>query len=143
MERNVEDIFRYLNATYKSLDSRLKAEGFKVRVLQVFRAWEDWVVYPKDFLQKLKNIFLGITMKEEDKQKQEDVDGAPLSADEKDDEDLDGIPLDGAALIKGAILRGISGSNSSTVTEKIKSKPIVSNNFHVPDVDDDIDGVPR
>jgi len=44
-----------------SLESRLKAEGFKLRVMQMFRAWEEWAVYPKDFLIKLQNTFLGLT----------------------------------------------------------------------------------
>lgn len=62
MEKNLELVFRHLNAAYMALDSRLKAEGFKLRVLQVFKAWEDWTVYSKDFLVKLKHIFLGMTM---------------------------------------------------------------------------------
>lgn len=27
-----------------------------------FRAWEDWAVYPNDFLISLQNIFLGLVM---------------------------------------------------------------------------------
>ena len=41
----------------------------------------------------------------------DDIDGAPFS-DEKDDEDLDGVPLDGAALLKGALMRGLPESIS-------------------------------
>lgn len=60
MEKVLEEIFRHLNSTYKNLESRLKAEGFKARVLQVLKAWEEWLVYNRDFLNKLKTIFLGI-----------------------------------------------------------------------------------
>lgn len=60
MERNLLDIFKDLNTCYMSMESRLKSEGFKTRVLQVFRAWEDWAVYSREFLSKLKNIFLGL-----------------------------------------------------------------------------------
>lgn len=60
MEKYLEEIFRHLNSTYKNLESRLKAEGFKARVLQVLKAWEEWLVYNRDFLNKLKTIFLGI-----------------------------------------------------------------------------------
>lgn len=54
-------IFQDVHAAYMSLESRLKAEGFKLRVMQMFRAWEEWAVYPKDFLIKLQNTFLGLT----------------------------------------------------------------------------------
>lgn len=60
MEKFLEEIFRHLNTSYKSLESRLKAEGFKARVLQVIKAWEEWLVYDRDYLTKLKTIFLGI-----------------------------------------------------------------------------------
>jgi hypothetical protein len=26
-----------------------------------FRAWEDWAIYPQEFLIQLQNIFLGLT----------------------------------------------------------------------------------
>ena len=29
-----------------------------------FRAWEDWAVYPNDYLINLQNIFLGLVPKE-------------------------------------------------------------------------------
>jgi U2-associated protein SR140 len=60
MEKNLVDIFKSLNSYYMTVDSRLKAEGFKARVMQVIRAWEEWAVYPRDFLSKLQNIFLGL-----------------------------------------------------------------------------------
>lgn len=60
MEKYLEEIFRHLNSSYKSLESRLKAEGFKARVVQVLKAWEEWLVYDRDFINKLKTIFLGI-----------------------------------------------------------------------------------
>ena len=33
---------------------------FYQRVCNCFRAWEDWALYPQDFLIKLQNIFLGL-----------------------------------------------------------------------------------
>ena len=62
MERHLEEMFRHLHASYMALESRLKAEGFKLRVLQVFKAWEEWAVYKRDFLLKLKHIFLGLPL---------------------------------------------------------------------------------
>lgn len=73
---------------------------------------------------------------EKKEEEPEDIDGAPLSGDEKDDEDLDGVPLDGAALLKSAMLRGLSEQAPKTpTTSRIDS--IISNYD-----DDDIDGVP-
>lgn len=125
MEKNLVDMFKGLNDSYKSLESRLKAEGFKVRIMKIFRTWEEWAVYSRDFLIKLQNTFLGITTKEPKDDGVENVDGVPLS--DKEDEDLDGVPLDGAALLKGALMRGI---------------PTPEKEDHS-DYDDDIDGVPR
>ncbi len=62
-----------------------------------------------------------------------DIDGNPISDDEKDDEDLDGIPLDGAALLKSAMIRGIPGANP--VENRMREMDRDSE-------DDDIDGVP-
>lgn len=62
MERHLEQMFKHLNAGYMALESRLKAEGFKLRVLQVFKAWEEWAVYQREFLIKLKHLFLGLPL---------------------------------------------------------------------------------
>lgn len=117
------DMFKGLNESYKSLESRLKAEGFKVRIMKIFRTWEEWAVYGRDFLIRLQNTFLGISIKES-KDDGAEIDGSHLS--DKDDEDLDGIPLDGAALLKGALMRGIP------TPEREENS----------DYDEDIDGVP-
>lgn len=61
-ETRLLDIFSEVHQAYKQFDSRLKAEGFKVRVMRMFRAWEDWAVYPRDFLVKLQNTFLGLVL---------------------------------------------------------------------------------
>ncbi|XP_055702825.1 U2 snRNP-associated SURP motif-containing protein [Phlebotomus papatasi] len=136
MEKNLLDIFKELNAAYMNVESRLKAEGFKVRVLQVCRTWEEWVVYPRDFLLKLRNTFLGQPTGDSPGE----ADGAPLSGDEKDDEDLDGVPLDGAALLKSAMLRGLPDMVASE--SGVRSSAALDLNSHDSDVDDDIDGIP-
>lgn len=117
MERNLVDMFKGLHDSYKLLESRLKAEGFKVRIMKIFRTWEEWAVYSRDFLIKLQNTFLGVAMTENTSS------GNQMS--DKEDEDLDGMPLDGAALLKGALMRGIP-------------TPEHSENEN----EDDIDGVP-
>ncbi|XP_046746298.1 U2 snRNP-associated SURP motif-containing protein isoform X2 [Diprion similis] len=132
-EARLLDIFNEIHLAYKQLDSRLKAEGFKVRVMRMFRAWEEWAVYPRDFLVKLQNAFLGLVMTDEPEQENdEDIDGAPLSDLEGDPgEDLDGVPLDGAALLKGALKHGLT-PQPVTNYDDIDGVPM----------DEDIDGIP-
>lgn len=95
-QTKLKDIFKDIHEAYKSIEQRLKAEQFKQRVMAIFRAWEDWAIYPNDFLINLQNIFLGLVFskKEEESPERESVpspevrfiDGLPL-------EDLDGAPL--------------------------------------------------
>ncbi|XP_026670988.1 U2 snRNP-associated SURP motif-containing protein isoform X2 [Ceratina calcarata] len=134
-ETRLLDIFSEVHQACKQFDSRLKAEGFKVRVMRMFRAWEDWAVYPRDFLVKLQNTFLGLVLlmdEPEPENLDDDIDGAPLSdADGDGTEDLDGVPLDGAALLKGAMKHGLTP----------QTKPNYDDIDGVP-MDEDIDGVP-
>lgn len=50
---------KHLKAAYDRLEGRLKAEGFKIRVLRTLKAWED-NIYPKIYMDKLHNTFLGL-----------------------------------------------------------------------------------
>ncbi|KAL1123660.1 hypothetical protein AAG570_002736 [Ranatra chinensis] len=110
LESRLPEIFHQAHLTFTSLDSRLKAEAFRVRVMSIFSAWEDWAIYPRDFLQRLKRSFLGSLADEEDSDEADtekecsDDERRPTELPEADNdgEDLDGIPLDGAALLKGA-----------------------------------------
>jgi len=54
------DIFEDVRAYHDSIESRMKAEAFKQRVMGCFRAWEDWTIYPQDYLIRLQNVFLGL-----------------------------------------------------------------------------------
>lgn len=78
-------------------------------------------------------------------QKEKQVEPEPVSGsgDEKDDEDLDGVPLDGAALLKSAILRGICGTTSddSPLSESASIQASSQRSSHFDD--HDIDGIPR
>nr|CAD7453892.1 unnamed protein product [Timema tahoe] len=136
-ESRLQVIFQDIHAVYMNLESRLKAEGFKMRVMKMFHAWEEWAVYSKDFLIKLQNTFLGITTPvvedHEEIKRDPDLDGAPLSGGELDLEDLDGVPLDGAALLKGAMKHRPTSESTPTpnITANISSAIL-----------EDIDGVP-
>jgi U2-associated protein SR140 len=59
-QEQLETVFKSFHDKYESLDSRMKAEAFKSRVMRVFQAWEDWALYPTEFLIKLQNTFFGL-----------------------------------------------------------------------------------
>lgn len=160
-EAQLEGIVSDLHEYNRTIESRIKAAGFKARVMQVFAAWTEWAVYPKDFLALLKHIFLGgqpslavPTQPLATEKPDGDIDGAPLSGDEKDDEDLDGIPLDGAALLKSALARRdfaqgpvvhspssvARGKPAATPVDDIDGIPLGGGDGD--DYDDDIDGIP-
>ncbi|XP_050314384.1 U2 snRNP-associated SURP motif-containing protein [Anthonomus grandis grandis] len=107
------DIIREIKKAYDSLESRLQAEGFKVRVLRVLKSWEDAGIYTLDFMTKLHNAFLGLDLqKGAAPEKEDDLDGNPLDHNRNSDED--GVPIDGAALLKNAM----SHYNSSPEDEE-------------------------
>ena len=58
-QTKLPEIFQDLNQCYSNIESRIRAEAFKQRVVNCFKAWEDWALYPQDFLIKLQNIFMG------------------------------------------------------------------------------------
>ncbi|EDW85779.1 uncharacterized protein Dwil_GK22959 [Drosophila willistoni] len=152
VEKQLIEVFESLHTYYLNIESRLKAEGFKSRVCNVIKTWEEWTIYPKEFLAQLRSTFLGrqfvpqpqaSPQAEESRSEEafdEDIDGAPLSGEEKDDEDLDGVPLDGAALLKSALKRAMpDAANSQRETHK-------RDEYHdeidgIP-LDEDVDGVP-
>lgn len=59
-QNKLMDIIKEIKKTYDSLESRLQAEGFKVRVLRVLKSWEDTGIYTSDFMSKLNSTFLGL-----------------------------------------------------------------------------------
>lgn len=85
----------------------------------------------KGNLPQFNQFIIDLLLQSSDKPS--DIDGNPISDDEKDDEDLDGIPLDGAALLKSALIRGIPGANPTD--NRIREMERDSE-------EDDIDGVP-
>ncbi|GFY61214.1 hypothetical protein TNIN_149781 [Trichonephila inaurata madagascariensis] len=107
-QNKLPDIFKDLHEIFQGIDGRLRAEQFKQRVVSCFRAWEDWAIYPSEFLIKLQNLFLGLVplsreanddsnssqitqvpIPDTELPSTDDIDGVPLSTD-----DIDGVPLD-------------------------------------------------
>lgn len=127
------EVFTDLNLTYQKIPGRMKAESFKQRVMACFRAWEDWALYPMDFLIKLQNIFLGLVSSgSPEVERRPSVDEKSGDGENGDDtdEDVDGVPLDGAALLKAgggmSVTRQDSNSDDSldgAPIEKVLDKP--------------------
>ncbi|KAB0801313.1 hypothetical protein PPYR_05667 [Photinus pyralis] len=96
------EIIKQMKFIHDKLEGRLQAEGFKVRVLRTLKAWED-SIYPKDFMSKLHNTFLGLDANESKMNSapiEQNWDGNPLQDQMETDED---VPMDGVALLKSAL----------------------------------------
>ncbi|XP_074657715.1 U2 snRNP-associated SURP motif-containing protein-like isoform X2 [Tubulanus polymorphus] len=134
MEPKLMEIFKDIHDAYEKIDARLKAEQFKQKVMNCFRAWEDWAIYPNDFLIRLQNVFLGLvsSKEKEDEMKDEDFDGIPIETGDLDgkplDEGLDGVELD---------LDGIP------MSDRARSPPPFKSKWETLDSDNgDLDGKP-
>lgn len=108
-QAKLKDIFTDVHEVYEKIEGRLKAEQFKQRVMACFRAWEDWAIYPNDFLINLQNIFLGLVFTKQETPSPEhieepasDLDGAPI-------EDLDGAPLEAPVIDGKPLVEDIDG----------------------------------
>jgi hypothetical protein len=116
------------------------------KVMNSFRAWESWAIYPSDYLIKLQNIFLGLAQSKK----------APVSASivkisqhlsmffrqtsaEKrstfNEDDIDGKPIN----LDSSDNRPLALVADYDDEEDIDGKPIASS---AKPVDDDIDGRP-
>jgi len=98
-ERVLPEIFEHSSEVLKRIDGKMKSESFKQKIMGCIRAWQDWAIYPSEYLLGLQNRFLGLakpvasTDKEADKEgdKEEDsadsdVDGKPLEEEEEEEE---------------------------------------------------------
>jgi len=60
---HLPSIFQEIHYAYQTACSEgvgSMAEAFKQRVMACFRAWDEWGLYPSEFLIRLQNIFLGL-----------------------------------------------------------------------------------
>lgn len=110
-----------LCASHKNIQARLQAEQFKQKVMNCFRAWEEWAIYPEQYLIHLQNIFLGFTKPDDE----------PTDTAKEGPADLDGAPLDGAALDGLPLDRSDDLDGCPLGWDPIDGEPV-----------DDIDGVP-
>lgn len=142
-QAKLAEIFEGLHIAYNLIESRLRAEQVKQRIMQCCRAWEEWAIYPHEFLIHLQNLFLGLVKREPNMElpeemmepvKTQDVDGFPLDDDvdgfpikEEDKDDIDGVPL-----IKSDAISALMGYDDDEDEDDLDGAPL----------DDDVDGVP-
>ncbi|XP_072302368.1 U2 snRNP-associated SURP motif-containing protein [Eucyclogobius newberryi] len=118
-----------LCASHKNIQARLQAEQFKQKVMNCFRAWEEWAIYPEQYLIFLQNIFLGFTKLEEEvieppKEVPCDLDGAPIDASVLTRaDDLDGCPL-GWDPLDGEPVDDLDGVPLGTSIDDIDGLPL-------------------
>ncbi|XP_053211968.1 U2 snRNP-associated SURP motif-containing protein-like [Panonychus citri] len=92
-QSRLTSIFSDIHQCFNAIEGRLKAEQFKHRVMNCFKAWEDWAIYTSDFLIKLQNIFLGLNLRDCSSERKA-VDSKEIDGDPVEESDIDGIPID-------------------------------------------------
>ncbi|CAF0975495.1 unnamed protein product [Didymodactylos carnosus] len=92
-EARLPDIFKDIHTTWKKIDGKLKAEHFKLKVMNSFRAWEGWAIYSSDFLIKLQNIFLGLVKQKPTNNSDNSSDAGDVAGHGDSDEEIDGKPV--------------------------------------------------
>ncbi|CAF0758801.1 unnamed protein product [Didymodactylos carnosus] len=129
-EAHLADIFKNVHDTWKEIDGKLKAEQFKQKIMNIFRAWEGWAIYSSEFLIKLQNIFLGLVKQKPTNHSDNSSDPTDPGAFVGSDEEIDGKPV--AVDVDGKPLALVADYDD----EEIDGKPILKSR------DDDIDGKP-
>lgn len=103
-----------VGVAYRGIDGRLTANAMRSQVERVLGAWERWLLYPQEILEKYRRLFTGETIYgendasglkvkrdprvAEDQEEEEDMDGVPIDEEGEKEEDIDGEELDGEPL---------------------------------------------
>ncbi|XP_038145071.1 U2 snRNP-associated SURP motif-containing protein isoform X2 [Cyprinodon tularosa] len=141
-EAKLPQIFEHLHAGHKNIQARLQAEQFKQKVMNCFRAWEDWAIYPQPYLIQLQNIFLGFTKAGEEEEEEiaeevsGEIDGAPLDSTLIDGlpmgktpiDDIDGCPI-GWDPLDGVPVDDIDGVPLNAAIDDIDGVPLDESNL--------------
>lgn len=125
-EGKLVPILEHFHTVLISINSRIRAESFKRRVLKCLQAWDQLSVYHFNFVDKLRELFVGKSQEEIEKKKAFETVAALMSLDTpmtsvEDEQMVDNNPID------------FSGGKGFDVDEEIDGEPL-------PDID--VDGVP-
>merc|ERR1712096_349949 len=129
-ESKLEQVMVALHKCHRNIQSRMRSEQFKQKVLMCFRVWDDWAVYPDKFLIHLQNTFLGLVKIEGIDDDESEIDGVPASVEETssavandDDDEVDGIPFDND-ITNDDDVDGIPlDTSGQDATEAVKEEP--------------------
>ncbi|XP_050714698.1 U2 snRNP-associated SURP motif-containing protein-like isoform X3 [Eriocheir sinensis] len=156
-QSKLAEIFEGLHVGYNLVESRLRAEQVKQRIMQCCRAWEDWAIYPHEFLIHLQNIFLGLVKRfhyyqEPKMDLEEELMGTPgivvssVDARQLPTDDVDGIPIDD---VDGIPIKEEEEEKEDIDGVPIANTPLIKSaaisallGYDDDDDDEDIDGAP-
>ncbi|KAI9008956.1 hypothetical protein CLU79DRAFT_775369 [Phycomyces nitens] len=57
-EARLPPVFEHLNQVYRSMTARLKAEQVRRHISTVLGVWENWMVFPQHYIEKLNTLFM-------------------------------------------------------------------------------------
>ncbi|KAI1319858.1 U2 snRNP-associated SURP domain-containing protein [Mortierella claussenii] len=58
LELKLPVIFEALNGIYRNIEARLKAEQFRRQISNVLVVWENWIVFPQDYIDNLATMLV-------------------------------------------------------------------------------------
>ena len=58
-------VFDHMSSIYHSFPGRITAETFKQQIVAILDVWEDWIVFPPDYIATLKSRLEGVTQAEQ------------------------------------------------------------------------------
>ena len=93
LELVLPKVFENLNKILSSIDSKMKSESFKHKVIVCIKAWQCWAVYPDTYLNSLRDTFLEVKTKVVSLVNV-DVNDDSSNSSNTDSDDVDGVPLD-------------------------------------------------
>ncbi|KAG0169240.1 U2 snRNP-associated SURP domain-containing protein [Apophysomyces sp. BC1015] len=122
-ESRLPAVFEHLNEIYRSINARLKAEQVRRHISSVLAVWENWMVFPKYYIEKLNMMFMKKSANQDDHiqatesegvhMSSEDTEELPTEAVEEeyehaDDDGVDGEPME-ADDVDGEVLEDVDG----------------------------------
>ncbi|KAF9178487.1 hypothetical protein BGZ51_008148 [Haplosporangium sp. Z 767] len=131
LEVRLPEMFGALNTIYRSIEARLKAEQFRRQISNVLAVWENWIVFPQDYIDNLAAV---LTRKEADHQQPIESESKDMSVDQSSTEVISGA--------KPGFLQTFVAV-APEVEEGIDGVPMEDDDLDgVPMEDEDLDGVP-
>jgi len=129
-------VFDHLSSIYHSFPGRITAETFKQQIMAVVDVWEDWIVFPPDFLMSLKSRLDGQLEISDESAKQND---ATLTQ-----EEASALPskFKASSFKPAGVTVEPAPTNDKNVAEEGEADMEMDVSDEEPAEDDDIDGKP-